>query len=99
MAAQNPAKVKELQAWFKQLETECLLASCNSLLLSVSLCLCIFSFLGRSLWLSPSHCLGLNTNVVRSRYHPPLFNPPMDVEGYCESIAKHGGWLAPWRTD
>jgi hypothetical protein len=54
VAAQNPAKVKELQGWFKQLEKE---------------------------------------------YHPPLFNPPNDVEGYCGSIAKHGGWLAPWRTD
>lgn len=54
VAAQNPAKVKELQGWFKQLENE---------------------------------------------YHPPLFNPPNDVGGYCGSIAKHGGWLAPWRTD
>ena len=37
--------------------------------------------------------------TLEDEYHPPLVNPPMDIEGYCASNAKHQGWLAPWRED
>jgi hypothetical protein len=36
---------------------------------------------------------------LEGTYHPPLFNPPMDVDGYCASIKKNQGWLMPWRAD
>ena len=34
--------------------------------------------------------------ALANEYHPPLDNPPVDLDGYCAAVALNGGFVGPW---
>ncbi len=35
-------------------------------------------------------------DIAEDEYHPPIENPPVDLQGYCAAVAANGNFVGPW---